>query len=479
MSLKKAALISIFSKYLTVFGTLIFTAVLSRILTPEDYGITAVVGVFTTFFSLLSDLGIGNGIIQNKSLTNEDINDIFSFTAFLGVILAIFFAGCAYPFSIIYKDACYLTICPILSISIFANTINTVPKSLILKQKRFFLAGFRNIVTTIVSMAIAVVMAQKGLKYYALVFQSVFSSMMETAWNLSTVSVRFTFRCKFNSIRKIKDFSKFIVGYNFVNYYVRNLDSLLIGAFMGNTVLGYYDKSYKLMGYPMQYLTHSITPVFQPIFSEYQTDISYIYRTYLKVVRILSIIGVYVACVFFFAAEEIILLFFGSQWVLSIPCFKILSLSVWPQIIYASTGTMFISLNDSGMLFRVGCYETLLMIFFILIGVLSGRLEVVCVLVCIGLILRFFLNYYFLIKKLMNQSFYEFLKSFYKELIIAGIMYGTVFLGASFFDGRNMMESLFWKLVLCSTGYVIGLLVTKEYQEIFSYLKIRKFRGKL
>lgn len=471
MSLKKAALISVFSKYVTVFGTLIFTAVLSRILTPEDYGVTAVVGVFTTFFSLLSDLGIGNGVIQNKSLTNEDVNYIFSFTVFLGIILSVFFVGCAYPFSIIYKDTCYLTICPILSISIFANTINTVPKSLILKRKRFFLVGFRNVVIMIISMTVAVVMAHRGLKYYALVFQAVCSSIIETVWNLSTVSVKFTFRYKRDSVRKIKDFSKYIVGYNFVNYYVRNLDSLLIGAFMGNATLGYYDKSYKLMGYPMQYLTHSITPVFQPIFSEYQTDVSFIYETYMKVVRILSVIGVYIACVFFFAAEEIILLFFGSQWELSIPCFKILSISVWPQIIYASAGTMFLSLNDSRMLFRVGCYETVIMILFIALGVLSGRLDVVCVFVCSGLILRFFLNYYFLIRKLMHRSFFGFLKSFYKEFIIAVLICGIAFSGTPFYAGKNMAEALFWKLVLCSIGYFIGLFVTKEYKEILSYFK--------
>ena len=73
MTIKKAALISAVSKYSTVLGTLLFTMILSRILTPEDYGITAIIGVFTTFFSLLSDMGIGNGIVQNKDLDKNDL----------------------------------------------------------------------------------------------------------------------------------------------------------------------------------------------------------------------------------------------------------------------------------------------------------------------------------------------------------------------------------------------------------------------
>ena len=87
ISIKKAALINAIAKYATVILQLVFTAILSRILTPKDYGVVAVITVFVVFFQLFANSGFGAGIIQNKELTEEDNNNIFSFTVYLGFFL--------------------------------------------------------------------------------------------------------------------------------------------------------------------------------------------------------------------------------------------------------------------------------------------------------------------------------------------------------------------------------------------------------
>lgn len=459
MTIKKAALISAVSKYSTVLGTLLFTMILSRILTPEDYGITAIIGVFTTFFSLLSDMGIGNGIVQNKDLDKNDLRNIFTFTIISGIILAIIFIACGYPISYVYHNKCYLYICPLLSISILANTINTVPKSVLLKEKKFLLIGIRNLVIMAVSMSVAVIFAKLGFKYYALVFQSVIASLAELFWNFSSVPFLPGKKHIRMSLNKIRDFSKYVLAYNFMNYYVRNLDNLLIGAFMGNTMLGYYDKSYKLMGYPMQYLTHAITPVFQPILSDYQTDIPYVYQTYLKVTGFLSAAGLFISVACFFMAEEIIVLFFGAQWEIAVPCFRVLSVSLWPQIVYASVGAVFISLNRSDELFKTGCYEAVVMIICILAGLSFKKLTMVASFVSLGLVIRFFLNYYMLIKRVMKKSFANFLQAFTGDLITGAIMCMAVAAGTAFYQPDSMLKKLVLKLFLCASGYLAGTAV--------------------
>lgn len=60
MSMKKAAMINAFSKYFEIVRQLIFSAILSRLLSPEDYGIVAVVTVFTTFFCNVFGYGTWN-----------------------------------------------------------------------------------------------------------------------------------------------------------------------------------------------------------------------------------------------------------------------------------------------------------------------------------------------------------------------------------------------------------------------------------
>ena len=96
-SLKNAVFINAFSRYATIIINIGFSAVLARILTPEDYGMTAVMMVFINFFSLMADMGIGPAIIQNKSLDYEDYDNIYSFSVFLGIILCLLFIIFSYP----------------------------------------------------------------------------------------------------------------------------------------------------------------------------------------------------------------------------------------------------------------------------------------------------------------------------------------------------------------------------------------------
>ena len=77
ISIKKAALINAISKYSNVVFMLIANAILARILSPSDYGIVAMITVFVSFFNMLSDMGLGTGVIQNKELDMDDINNIF------------------------------------------------------------------------------------------------------------------------------------------------------------------------------------------------------------------------------------------------------------------------------------------------------------------------------------------------------------------------------------------------------------------
>ena len=84
MTIKQEMISGIFwtavQKYSGLVVQLIVTAILARLLSPEDFGIVAVATVLIAFFSLFTDMGIGPAIIQKQELTDEDLNSIFSFT---------------------------------------------------------------------------------------------------------------------------------------------------------------------------------------------------------------------------------------------------------------------------------------------------------------------------------------------------------------------------------------------------------------
>nr|WP_302637877.1 lipopolysaccharide biosynthesis protein [Clostridium sp. CAG:221] len=296
-----------FSKYSNIFIQLLLNSILARLLTPDDYGIVAIITVFISFFTVIADMGIGPAIIQHKDLSKKQISDIFIFTVFVGLLVSIGFILFSYPLAMFYDNRVYISLGIILSIGIFFNVVNMVPNALLLKDKQFKALGIRTVVITIIGGIITIILAIKGAKYYALVINSVFVGFLTFVFNYWYSKINIYWGFSLESIKKIKEFSSYQFGFNFINYFSRNSDNLLIGKFMGEVALGYYDKAYRLMLYPVQNLTHVITPVLHPILSDYQDDYDKIYSQYVKVVKILSLLGVFILVFCFFSAKEIIL----------------------------------------------------------------------------------------------------------------------------------------------------------------------------
>jgi len=461
------------AKYANVFVTLLTTSILSRILNPSEFGVVSVVTVFTAFFAILSDMGLGTAVIQNKSLTDHEISDIFSFSVYAALLLGIVFLFLGIPISWFYGDEVYLRICILLSISVFFNAVNIIPNAVLMKNKKFGLVGKRLIVVSVATGMIAVGMALAGFRFYAIVFQSIFQALFIFAWNYWNTRLKFRFHFNWESIRKVQNYSTYQFSYSLINYFARNLDNLLIGKVLGSVSLAYYDKGYRLMMYPVQNLTYVINPILHPILSDYQNEKTYIYEAYMKVVRILSLLGVFIAFYCFWASEEIIMVFFGDQWAASVPVFRLLSLSVWPQLVSTSAGAIYQSTGNTKLMFKSGTIHFSTTIVLIVIGVLFGDLKTVAWLVAISLYLRFFIDYYFLIAKGFGYSYRNFLKEFRADVIIMCAMLCAIAAGKNLFSD-GILWSLIGKALILGGVYFGTVMLTGQLRYLISLVK----RGK-
>ena len=150
MSLKKDLFTGVaynaISKYSGIIVSLIVSAVLARLIVPEDFGIIAVAMVIITFFSVFSDLGIAPAIIQHKNLTKENLSDIFSFTVWLGLGISFCFFLSSWAIASYYNIDKLIHICQILSVNLFFVTVNIVPNALLYKNKEFKFIAFRTFI---------------------------------------------------------------------------------------------------------------------------------------------------------------------------------------------------------------------------------------------------------------------------------------------------------------------------------------------
>lgn len=461
MSIKKAATINILSKYTSVLLQIFYGAILARLLTPDDFGIVAITTVFTTFFLVFSDMGFGVAVIQNKTLKQEELNDIFSFTVYLAIILSIIFALFSYPLAFFYNNNVYIPICSLLSISVFFNTITMIPNAILMKNKQFAKVGIRVVMINLISGLITVYMALNGFKYFALVLNAIIVSIFTFIWSCISVDIRFKFRINMQSIHKIKEFSMYQFAFSFVNYFSRNLDNLIIGKVMGNSALGYYDKAYRLMLYPVGNLSHVISPILQPILSEYQANKIHIYDKYIAVIKILSLLGIFASAYCFLSAREIVLIMFGDQWADSIPSFKFLALSIWAQMVTSTTGAIFQSIGSTKLLFFTGILNSSISIVAILMALTFGKIEIVAIFVSVAYNLHFFVAFFILIKFGFGYSYKNLLFELSPHLIIFLVTCLGVWL-VSFTAIENVILSAICKGVGGIAFYIIGIMITKQ-----------------
>lgn len=463
------------SKYASVILTLLTTVVLSHVLSPEEYGIVAVTTVFTSFFSVIADMGFGTAVIQNKTLTDDEVNDIYSFSVYASIGLAVLFALLGLPISAFYADTVYRKICALLSLSVLFAAMNIVPHGALMKKKRFKLMGLRLTCAALVTGVIAIIMACAGFSYYALVFQSILHSLFIFLWNQWNARLKFKPRFNMQSVRKVQQYSMNQFAFSIVNYCERNFDNLMISKVLGSVSLAYYDKGYKLMMYPVQNLTYVISPVLHPVLSEHQEDKDYIYNAYLKVARILSLMGVFISVFCFWNSREIILLFFGDQWVNSIPLFRVLSLSVWPQMVSSSAASIYQSTGNTKLLFRSSLIHSGVTALLIIAGVLTGDLETVSILVVVSLFLRFFIDFYFLVVRNFGKTYFGFLTTFKGDAVIVLLMVAAIML-MRFVSIDNILLSMLVKGSVLLAVYLVGV---KGTGQLHCFTELFRRRGKV
>lgn len=431
------------ARYSGILIQLIVTAILARLLTPHDFGIIAISLIFINFFAMISEMGFGPAIIQNKNLLDKDLINIFSFTAYLGLLLSFLLIAISFPISQFYNEVKLIKIIQLLCINIFFSTINIVPNAILLKQQKFKFIAVRTFVVQLITGVFAIIAALVGFGIYALLITPILSSIIVFFINFQKVNLKFKLLFSFLSINKILGYSLYQFLFNFINYFSRNADKLLIGRILGLRLLAFYEKSYALMLLPIANITSILNPVLQPVFSEFQDQKNKLSSYYLKIVKFLAIIGFPLSVLLYFSAREIIIIIYGDQWIQAIPVFQIMSISVAFQIISSSSGSIYQASNCPKLLFVSGLISAIINLTGILVAIFFFKtIEAVAISIVITFTFNFFQNYFILFNMVLKTGLSRFLKTLLVPVLAAVIICIALYSMGTLFYINNVILSL-------------------------------------
>lgn len=468
--LKSGLIINFIARYSGVLIQIVILGILSRLLTPKEFGFVAVIMVFLTFFEMISSMGIGPAVIQEKSLSEEDNSTIFNLTIILGLLFGISFYFFSFLIAEFYQNNEYISVGKYLSVIVFLNSLNIVPLSLLKKSKEFKKIAMIGVSANLISGSIAVYLAFGGMGYFVLILRPIIGSIYVFILTYRISRLRFRFIFNLETLKKIAQFSIFQSLADILYYFTKNLDNILISKIIGIEALGFYDKAYKLMVYAVQNLTSVMNPVLLPVFSSYKDDSDLIYNSYSKLSKILTLFGLPLSVYLYFTGEEIIYIIFGNQWGQSVPIFKILALSVWMQLILISCGSIFQVSGRSDLLFVNGIVSSVILV----CGISYGLIKKDLILVAVGVLVAFFItiifSYWMMFNKIFKKNFSIFFKELITPFLISVIVFICLYLTTRFFHIKNHYEMLIIKSFSTLIGFLCGIYITKEYKLIIKVL---------
>lgn len=465
--LVKGAIFTGLAKYSVMIINIIVTAILARLLPPEDFGTIALTVVVTSFFDILANAGIGPAIIQNKDINETDLPNLFRFSTYLAFVLVLLFGALIYPISIFYGKVELISILFLVTIQLFFNTLNVVPLALLLKEKKFQIIAKNAVCSACICGFFSVLAAFNDWGIYSLLITpigvSVITFVLTVKYNFQIVCFK-TFAVSKKSIKKILNFSIYQFLFNFVNYFSRNMDKILLGRYLGFQSLGYYEKSYRLMTLPISTLTNVFTPSLQPVLSDFQNDTTVIRNVYNRISQYLFFVGTILTPFLCFSAKEIILILFGEQWMAAVPVFQVLSVSVPFQMVDSLSGSILQSANKIKYLFKTGIYCAILNLVILVFSlVIFEDIVIISSFISLGFVLNFAISIYYISRYAILQSLKDYfsknIKYFLSMLLCTLLMIGISFLNLS------MLLSLSAKILVA----VLYALFSGLYFRLFSF----------
>lgn len=387
------------STYLIQFISL---AIYSRLFTPEEFGVIASIQVFVVFFLLLADIGIGPAIINEEEFNSNKRNGVFSVTGITGFVLSILFFCLSYLLNDFYNGYEYQNIAFLVSVTIFFSTLNIVPKTSLNKDAKFIELAIIDIIAEVLSLVLVYFLYTKEYGVIALATRPVTQSLTKFSltWYLSfwTSLGRASFGKQLYQIKILLRFSLYQFGFNFINYFSRNLDNILIAKYFGMASIGVYEKAYQLMRYPLLITTFAMTPAIQPILTKLRSNMPKIVLEHNLLTRRLLVISLPISAFIFINAKVIILFLFGEQWFSVAPLIKIFAFMIPIQAILSTSGAFFQVVNQPKLLFISGAISALVNVTAIILGIILGDMKFVAIFLVLGFTFNFIQTYYILFK---------------------------------------------------------------------------------
>ncbi|WFU07228.1 lipopolysaccharide biosynthesis protein (plasmid) [Rhizobium sp. CB3171] len=361
--------------------------VLARLLIPEDFGLIASVSPIAAFVGLFQNLGLQQAVVQRKEISEHQLNQVFWASTFIGIGCTAVLTIAAPIVAAFYGDPRMTAITVATALPLFLGSLAALPLALMNRHLQFGQLAFNDVISAAAGFLATALAAWKGFGYWSLAIGPAITAavtLLAAWWTTRWLPGKPVLRVDGDII----SFGANLTGFNLVNFFSRNLDNILIGKYSGAVELGYYDRAYKLLLFPLQNITQPLTRVMIPLMSQIQDDKVRFRQIYVRTNWLLAACTIPGIAAVTCSAEPVVGLLFGQQWLPVAPIFVWLGIAGLIQPVNNTTGWIFICQGKTKAMFHWGIYSSLTTVAAFVIGLQWGAVGVAAAYAITGYILH-------------------------------------------------------------------------------------------
>lgn len=441
--------------------------ILARLLSPSDYGVVGMVGIFFAIAQTFIDSGFGSALIRKNDCTDEDYSTAFYFNIIVGLVCCVLLSVASPLIANFFETPILKDLIKVMSLNMLISSFAIVHSTKLTHSVDFKSQSLVNLVTAIIAGVSGILMAYKGLGVWSLVLQNMVASVLRvvfliaiTRWLPSRVFSKDSFKYLFN-------FGSKILTASLLHTIYANMTTMIIGKFYSAKDLGYYSRGESLATYPSTNITGILQSVTYPVLSKIQDDDEQLIRAYRKLISMTSMVIFFGMFLLAALAKPLIVTLLTEKWLNAVIYLQVFCFAYMFDHICALNLNILYVKGYSNLVLKLEVVKKAISISMIIAAVPFGVLAI-CIARALYTQIAVVINTYYT-GKLFTLGYVKQVKDFSKYLLCSVIATSPAFL-ITYSHMCNVLQLVIGAL---SASFLYFLLLRRDHclVELLSIIK--------
>lgn len=450
----------------------VISIILARLLTPDQYGIIGMLGIFIAVVSIFVDCGFATSLVRKPDHNQTDFSTLFYFNVVASIIAySIICIGSPW-IADFYNEPILEPLAKVVSLNLIIGALCTVQHIQYTIKMDFKTRSKISFVCTIISGVCGIIMAYNGWGVWALAWQNIIKQVLNTIMLWYFSSWRPSWEFSRQTMKYMWNFGYKMLLSSLLDTIFNNIYTLVIGKFYSARDLGNYSRASHYAQMASSQLNGIFSGVAFPMLCSIQNDMERLARVYRQYLRVIAFIVFPLMVGMSAVAKPLIIVMLTEKWIDVVGLLQIICLSMMWYPVHAINLSLLQVKGRSDLFLRLEVIKKIIIVIVMCITVPISIKAMVIGSLCTSLICLFINTYY--TGKLINVGYLKQMKDLLPILLLA------LFMGLCVYIITLVVPGYLLQLII---GVISGMIIyvgiaylfkMSELTELLTLIKLRK-----